>query len=138
MIHKRQAEALAAVLALIRPNDWRPQQTLNVFAEHWETTHPFPIIAEVAIRAANDPAIRSPSGIFLPGKHWEFETRTVVAPAAPKCPDHPEESAYHCRACLADVKAGERTLEQVGKGRPKQRKPKPPPEGWRQANTIDP
>lgn len=131
MIYKQQAEVLAAILALIRPNDWRPNQTLKVLQEHWETPHPFAVIAEVAVRAANDPAIKSPTGIFLPGKHWQFETFNVVAPSAPKCPEHEWEDAHHCRACLADVAAGERAPEQVGRGRPKPRRRQPPPEGWR-------
>lgn len=131
MIHKPQAEALANLLALIRPGDWRPNQTLTVLGEQRETPHPFPVIAEVAIRAANDPAIKSPTGIFLPGKHWEFETRNVEAPDAPKCPEHAWEFAHHCRACLADVKAGERALERAGAGERPPIRPSPAPEGWR-------
>ncbi|NKG22230.1 hypothetical protein [Paeniglutamicibacter terrestris] len=136
MIHKQQAEVLAALLALMRPGNWRPNQTLSLFAEHRDDPHPFPVIAEAAIRAANDPAIKSPSGIFLPGKHWQFETFKVEPPKADPCPDHEWEAAHHCRACLADVLVGERRSDQVGKGKPKLCKPQPPPKGWRQAETV--
>ena len=52
MIHKPQAEALANLLALIRPGDWRPTQTLTVLGENKETPHSFGDVAEAAIRAA--------------------------------------------------------------------------------------
>lgn len=131
MIHKPQAEALATLLALIRPGDWRPPQTLAVLAENRETTIRFPDIAEAAIRAANDPGIKSPTGIFLPGKHWEFERHEIKLPKPDPCPEHDWEPAHHCLACLADVKAGDREPESVGTGKRPPVKPSPPPVGWR-------
>lgn len=115
MIHKHQAEALANLLAALRPNDWRPKQVLDVLEEHRETTHPFVVIAEVAIRAAKNPVIKSPTGIFLPGKHWEVENYAAKLPPAPDCPDHIGKPAHNCASCWADVKAGDRLPQQIGK-----------------------
>lgn len=131
MIHKPQAEALAQLLALIRPGDWRPNQTLAVLAEHRETKIAFKDIAEAAVRAANDPGIKSPTGIFLPGRHWEFERHEVSLPKPPPCPEHDWEPAHYCLACLSEVKAGDRPLEAIATGTRPPVKPAPPPEGWR-------
>lgn len=131
MITQQQAAALAEVLAMIRPNDWKPAQLMNLFGQHHEA-HNFPALAEAGIRAARNPALRSPDAIFLPGKHWEAtEHATPNLPDAPKCPEHPWEDQHHCRACLADVKAGDRDPRMIGRGPRTPRKPSPPPPGYR-------
>lgn len=99
------------------------------------TDHRIPDWLFSRIRAANDPAIKSPSGIFLPGKHWMLKTFKVEPPKADLCPDHEWEAAHHCRACLADLKAGDRDPNVVGKGRHKPKTTKPPPDCWRTIRT---
>lgn len=137
MIHKQQGEALADVLAMIRPGDWKPPQTVRVLAANRETPHPFPVIAEVAIRAARNPAIKSPDGIFLPGKHWDIAEHQAHTPPPTPCGDHPEEPAHNCRCCWADVRAGDRAPDQIGKPTsPKHRTE--PPAGWRNRTEATP
>ncbi|MFF5791109.1 hypothetical protein ACFY5D_03575 [Paeniglutamicibacter sp. NPDC012692] len=97
MITQQQASALAEVLAMIRPNDWKPRQLMTLFAKHRED-HNFPALAEAAIRAARNPAIRSPETIFLPGKHWlqPGEEPDRLPPRQLWCPEH-ERPENECR-----------------------------------------
>lgn len=116
MIHKPQAEALAGLLAIIRPNDWRPKQVLDVLAEHRENPAPFAVIAQAAVTAAANPSIKSPTGIFLPGSHWPEEVKARL-PDPPRCEDHETFPAHNCPCCRADVLAGDRPPGEVGKRR---------------------
>jgi hypothetical protein len=114
MIHKPQAEALAALLAIIRPNDWRPKQVLDLLAEHRENPAPFAVIAQAAVTAAANPAIKSPTGIFLPGSHWPEAVKARM-PDPPRCEDHRTFSAHNCPCCWADIKIGDRPPDMLGK-----------------------
>lgn len=114
MITEQQAITLANLLAMIRPGDWRPQQLTDLFYEHRTTTHPFSDIAEVAIRAANNPDIKSPNVIFLDGKHWNLG-RNTKRPKNPPCAEHAGEDAHTCRCCQADILLGERPPHMIGK-----------------------
>ena len=114
MIHKPQAEALAGLLAIIRPNDWRPKQVLDVLAENRENPAPFAVIAQAAVTAAANPAIKSPTGIFLPGSHWPEEVKARM-PDPPRCEEHDTFPAHNCPCCWADIKIGERPEAMMGK-----------------------
>ncbi|MGO4297120.1 hypothetical protein [Glutamicibacter sp. MCAF14] len=114
MITEQQAITLANLLAMIRPGDWRQQQLTDLFYEHRTTTHPFSDIAEVAIRAANNPDIKSPTVIFLDGKHWNLG-RNTKRPKNPPCEEHAGEDAHTCRCCQADILLGERPETMIGK-----------------------
>lgn len=114
MITQQQAITLAQLLAMIRPGDWRPQQLMDLFQEHQGTSHPFRDIAEIAIRAANNPDIKSPNIIFLDGKHWNLD-RPTRKPTNPKCEEHPTYDAHTCSCCWADIKLGDRPENMLGK-----------------------
>lgn len=114
MITEQQATALTQILTMIRPNDWRPQQLLDLFYTHKDTRHPFPAITEAAIKAARNPDIKSPTVIFLDGKHWNHDTPTT-RPTNPKCQDHPTQDAHTCTSCWADIKLGQRPESMLGK-----------------------
>ena len=114
MITEQQAITLAQLLAMIRPGDWRTQQLTDLFYQHRATPHPFRDIAEIAIRAANNPDIKSPNVIFLDGKHWNLD-RPTKKPANPKCQEHPTYDAHTCSCCWAGIKLGERLENMLGK-----------------------
>lgn len=124
MITEQQAITLANLLAMIRPGDWRPQQLTDLFYEHRTTAHPFRDIAEVAIRAANNPEIKSPNVIFLDGKHWNLG-RTTSRPKNPPCEEHAGEDAHTCRCCQADILLGHRPENMLGKRIHAKGKPSP-------------
>ncbi|WP_146008985.1 hypothetical protein [Zhihengliuella halotolerans] len=136
MINEHQAHALALIINSFRPNDWGTHQILAVLSEHQNTPTPFPRIVEAAIRAARNPAIKSPTAIFLPGKHWDTDTDTVAddqpapTPNTP-CEDHPHEPAHTCRCCWADVRAGDRSPDHIGKTTTPTRRT-PPPTNFRE------
>lgn len=110
-----QANALAAVLAEIRPGDWKPPQLLKLLWDH-RAEHPYPSLALAAVKAALNPAVKSPAVIFMPGNHWSSESESKLPRPRPKpCPAHIGESEHNCRCCAADRKA-EPPLEAVPTG----------------------
>lgn len=108
-----QATHLAALIEHIRP-DWPSRQTIQLIGQH-RTEHPLNRLAIAAIQAANEPTNRSPSIIFMPGKHWNIPDHTPAGPPPDPCQDHPEEPAHNCRCCWADVKTGHRPQTHIGK-----------------------
>lgn len=109
-----QAKALADVLAEIRPGNWKQPQLLKLFWEH-RAAHPFQDLALAALRAAANPAVKSPDVIFMPGPHWDLPEVAMPKPKPEPCPDHIGEAAANCRCCWADVKEGLRSQTHIGK-----------------------
>jgi len=109
-----QASALADMLAELRPKDWRKPQLLKLFWEH-RTEHPFADLALAAVRAAANPAVKSPDVIFMPGAHWDMPEIKTPAPRPDPCPDHIGEPSHACRCCRADFLAGIRPPDMIGR-----------------------
>jgi hypothetical protein len=87
--------------------------------------HPatFPQLVQAAITAATrrnpdgSRTARTPAVIYQPGKHWEqpvTESGAQLPPGEP-CEDHIGQQAHNCRCCWADIKAGTRPHEALGK-----------------------
>ena len=74
----------------------------------------FPDICLAAINAARDPAVETPGGIFTDPRFWPEAARGHLPKPQP-CPDHIGEAAHSCRCCHADVKAGIRPPDMIGK-----------------------
>ena len=111
-LDQRQARALAAFIASIRP-EWEPQGiyvALGKARDHGDAAQ----VAIAAIRAAATPTNRTPAVIPLQGDHWTAQApaRTASNSArAPRCTVYGHE-AYPAHAC-----AGCRT-EQLINGTP--------------------
>lgn len=125
MLTEKQASLIAHTLQEIRPNDWRAQQTLEVLWQNRETPHPFTTLIQVAIRAALNPQIKSPTGIYLPGKHWDIPNPPINAPKPTPCKEHPTYDAHTCSCCWADIKLGVRPEHMLGERMEPQAKPNP-------------
>lgn len=108
--------------------------TLKVLERNADHQASFADIAMASMNAARDPDTKTPGRIFQITQHWPEAVKDAL-PSSPPCPEHPWESAHHCRACLADLKAGDRPLERVGAGERPPAKPKPPPADWRPPKT---
>lgn len=107
-----QARHLAAVLNLIRP-DWPTASLLTLLWENREQPS-YPALVIAAVTKAQDRTCKTPAPIFIPGAHWPEQVRNKL-PALPRCQDHPEQEAPMCNGCWADVKAGHRPENLVGK-----------------------
>lgn len=127
MLTERQAQLIAATLEELRPKDWRAQQTLDVLSAHHQP-YDFKTLLQVAINAALNPSIKSPSSIFLDGKHWNLPGPPKQRPVNPKCPDHDWYDAHACHACDADIREGNRPEQFRGHKMPKT--PAPRPANW--------
>lgn len=129
LITKEQAQSLAALLNLIRPR-WPIASMMTLFSKHHDIKAPFADVASAALNAARDHIAETPGIIFTDPRFWP-EAAKAKLPPAPKCPDHEWEDAHHCRACLADVAAGDRDPADVGKGNRRPHRPQPPPPDWK-------
>lgn len=109
-----QAKALADVLAEVRPGNWKQPQLLKLFWEH-RAEHAFQDLALAAVKAAVNPAVKSPDVIFMPGSHWDKPATNAPAPKPEPCPDHIGEAAHNCRCCWADIKSGVRPSSALGR-----------------------
>lgn len=109
-----QASALAGILAELRPGNWKQPQLLKLFWEH-RAEHTFPALTLAAVKAATNPAVKSPDVIFMPGNHWDAPDAKGPKLRAPDCPDHIGKEAPNCAGCWADVKAGDRPQTHIGK-----------------------
>ncbi|GAA0187966.1 hypothetical protein [Glutamicibacter creatinolyticus] len=114
MITEQQAITLANLLAMLRPNDWRPNQLMDLFHQHRQSQHHFRDITEAAVKAANNPDIKSPAVIFMDGKHWNND-RNTSRPKNQPCQEHAGQDAHTCVCCWADIKLGERPETMLGK-----------------------
>ncbi len=103
-ITKAQAQALANELAEMRPGDWKQAQLLRLFWDNRDK-HPFPHLALAAVRVADNPAIKSPDVIFMPGPHWDMPEIKTPKPRPEACAEHVGQDAHNCICCAADSKA---------------------------------
>ncbi|MGP4995490.1 hypothetical protein [Glutamicibacter ardleyensis] len=130
MLTERQANLIAATLEELRPGDWRIQQTLDVLWENRHTPHDFKTLIQVATNAALNPTMKSPTGIYLDGKHWDLPEPPKHRPKNPKCPDHDWYDAHNCHACDADIQEGNRPEQFRGHKMPKT--PGARPANWKE------
>ena len=106
------ARHLAGILNLIRP-DWPVPSLLTLIWEHRQQPD-YPALVVAATTKAQDRTCKTPAPIFIPGNHWPEAIRHQLPPL-PRCEDHDTEDAPNCRSCLADVKAGDRPENMIGK-----------------------
>lgn len=107
----KQIEGLALMLHAARP-EW-PLAPLRAIIEKNREVPSYQAVVIAAITKATEPSCMTPAPIFTPGPHWPEEARTKIH--APDCPDHIGKPAHNCAGCWADVKAGDRLPQQVGK-----------------------
>ena len=121
-IIKPQAEALAGILHELRP-EWGIPALVTLIGRNLNHPATFPQLTLAAVTAANrrNPdgthTARTPAVIYQPGRHWDHpigETPNPQPPGHP-CEDHPTFQAHNCRCCWADIKAGTRPTEALGK-----------------------
>lgn len=134
MLTEKQASLIAHTLHELRPGDWKPDQTLNVLWENRTQPHTFPELLQAAINAALNPNIKSPSGIYLPGKHWDHPTKPRNTPQPTPCQDHPTYDSHTCSCCWSDIKLGERPEHMLGKRM--EPRPRPNPAGAEAVKNI--
>jgi hypothetical protein len=113
MITERQAQMLAHVLHEVRPA-WGIDGMLKVFERHKDHPAKFGDILAAAVAAARDPETSTPGRIFQVSIHWPEKVRPKLPPAPP-CQDHIGQDGPTCRSCHADVKAGIRPADMIGK-----------------------
>lgn len=134
MLTEHQAKLIAHTCEQLRPGNWRAQQVLDVLYENRDKPHTFAALIQAAINAALNPAIKSPTGIYLPGKHWDTtQTPALNAPQPRPCEDHDGQDAHTCAPCNADILLGHRPENLRGKKYTKPAKPIAPPEHYKQA-----
>lgn len=110
---------LYGIIKTIRPR-WNAQGIWSQLAAHaheYELTQ----LALPAIRAAHDPTIETPAGIFFTDRaHWD-NPQIGQARIMRPCEEHGRvdggEDAMNCRMCLSEIKSDPplRTREQLGK-----------------------
>lgn len=115
MLTEKQAQILSAVLEELRPGDWTRNQVLGVLYDNREQPHSFPTLLQVATNAALNPQIKSPTGIYLPGKHWELPAQVKNAPKPVPCQEHVGQDAHSCSPCWSEIKLNQRPEELLGK-----------------------
>ncbi|WP_285240088.1 hypothetical protein [Pseudarthrobacter sp. MEB009] len=121
-ITKPQAEALASILHELRP-EWGTPALVTLIGRNREHPAPFPALTQAAITAATrrnpdgTPTARTPAVIYQPGKHWDqpINDAGTRIPPGPPCEDHIGQEAHNCRCCWADIKAGTRPEQLLGK-----------------------
>ena len=102
-IDRDQAHALAALIATLRPDWWPPgirkaRSDARTRGTAWDLAH-------AALYAAQDPAVRTPAVIALPGDHWRGRSLGDGTPIHyPRCPEpgHTSYRADNCGACRAE------------------------------------
>lgn len=112
LITEQQARALAYLLHETRP-DWGVQSLLSLIDKHKDAVK-IGALTIAAMSKALEPSCKTPAPIFHPGTHWPVTARTNLPKPEP-CPDHIGEAAHNCRCCHADVKAGLRPSQMIGK-----------------------
>lgn len=113
LITEKQAKMIAHVLHEIRPA-WGIESTLKVLDRNKDHTAPFGDIMAAAVSAARDPSTQTPGRIFEIRIHWPASVRAQLPKPLP-CQDHVGQDGYTCRSCHADVKAGIRPPDRIGK-----------------------
>lgn len=110
-VTEQQARAVAFLLHEIRP-DWGVASLLSLIGKH--QPQDLGALTIAAVTKALEPTCQTPAPIFHPGPHWPVKARAALPKPEP-CPDHIGEAAHNCRCCHADVKAGLRPADMIGK-----------------------
>lgn len=106
---KRIADPIAVVLEQIRP-DWQMPGIMAALADPKLRDLPADLVACAAIRAAANPAVRTPAVIPMDGAHWHGtgeparKDRPLPVSSADWCHTHPGQPAGNCGGCRADAK----------------------------------
>ena len=111
--HRQAKDDGRHVLHEIRPS-WSIDGTMKVLDRNEDHPAAFGELMSAAITAALDPDTQTPGRIYQVSIHWP-EKAKVHLPKPPPCADHPEQDAFTCRCCWADVKAGIRPQTHIGK-----------------------
>jgi hypothetical protein len=113
LITESQAKALAVMLHEIRPR-WSTPAMVKVFERNHTHPAPFADIAVAAVNAARDSKVETPGCIFTDPRFWPAEAKAWAPKPAP-CEDHIGKESHNCSSCWADVKAGIRPADRIGK-----------------------
>ena len=111
-ITDQQVRAIAFLLHEIRP-DWGIASLVSLIDKHRDV----PSLGALTIAAttkAMESTCKTPAPIFHPGPHWPASARAQL-PKPPPCEDHIGQDAVTCSSCWADVKAGIRPPNVIGK-----------------------
>lgn len=112
MITDQQGRAIAYLLHEIRP-DWPVASLMSLIDKHRDV----PSLGALTIAAttkAMEATCQTPGPIFHPGPHWPEKVRAQI-PRPPSCEDHIGQDGPTCRSCWADVKAGIRPRDRIGR-----------------------
>jgi hypothetical protein len=121
----QEGQRLTACMLAMRP-DWTKNNPGRTLAEVNDAAglpgrdfeHALRALAQYATARAPDGAhqYRTPDIYAREGKHWtDTAPAAWVAPKTPPCEDHIGQDAHTCRSCHADVKAGIRPSDRIGK-----------------------
>ena len=113
MITHSQATALANMLHELRPK-WSIPSMMKVLERNAQHPGTFRDLALAAVNAARDPKVDTPGGIFTDHRFWPEAVRASL-PKPPPCEDHIGKDAHNCASCWADVKAGIRPRDLIGR-----------------------
>lgn len=111
-ITDQQGRAIAYLLHEIRP-DWGIASLMSLIDKHRDVPDLGPLIIAAATKAMEASCV-TPAPIFHPGAHWPASAKAQL-PKPPPCADHIGQDGYSCRSCHADVKAGIRPADRIGK-----------------------
>lgn len=111
-ITDQQGRAVAYLLHEIRP-DWPVASLVSLIGKHSDTVSLGALTIAAATKAL-ERTCQTPGPIFHPGPHWPASVRAQL-PKPPPCEDHIGQEGYSCRSCHADVKAGIRPADRIGK-----------------------
>jgi hypothetical protein len=113
MLTESQAKALASMLHELRPK-WSAPSMMKVLERNSRHPASFADTCLAAINAARDPKVETPGCIFTDPRFWP-ETAKKHLPKSAPCEDHIGQDAHNCRSCWADVKAGIRPADHIGR-----------------------
>lgn len=111
-ITDQQGRAIAYLLHEIRP-DWGIASLVSLIDKHRDVPDLGPLIIAATTKAM-EASCKTPAPIFHPGNHWPLAAKAQL-PRPQPCPDHIGQDGYTCRSCHADVKAGIRPADRIGK-----------------------
>lgn len=102
-ITRPEAEALAELLAIVRPN-WTVRGIMAGLKPLAAHPAPLPVIAWAAIRCAQDRDVQTPAVIALNGPHWDLSERPREPRLTPEleCREHVGKWAGNCPLCHAE------------------------------------
>lgn len=115
---QKQANILTEAITTIREDrnhgtsDWHPTAIMNVLRKNHACPAPYPEIFRELIKYADTSPKPVPTFLFDPLRDWRAPGDHT--PRDP-CESHPTHSAHSCPSCRADVLAGIRPKEFIGK-----------------------